>query len=113
MEIGSPLLAVPGTAACSCVHSPPGSSIPIPGLQATSDVLQFMAVNGQPVRLLKIVICRVPTAFGMYRDFSVIALFDMVVAVLEGAHSRWTVLDNQFSVFNYAMQLCTRRLCLL
>ena len=87
--------------------------LPIPGLQATSDVLEFRAVNGQPVRLLKIVICQVPTASGMYRDFSVIALFDMVVAVLEGAHSRWTVLDNQFSVFNYAMQLCTRRLCLL
>jgi hypothetical protein len=46
--------------------------------------------------LLKVVICQVPTAYGNYTDFKLIALFDRGVAYLcGGADCRWTLLPSK------------------
>ena len=77
--------------------------IPLPAIfdfEATPEVLKFIAA-GQPTNLLKIAICRVPTTAGNYKDFSVLAIFDTVIAFLDGSHGMWMVLENQFSMFSY------------
>ncbi|KAK1645081.1 hypothetical protein QYE76_062886 [Lolium multiflorum] len=75
-----------------------GRRIPLPPIsefKSTPDKLVFES-NDQHLQLLKIAICRVPTAASNYTSFSVLAIFNAAIAVLHCASSRWTVLDNQF-----------------
>ena len=72
----------------------------IPYFEATPDRFVFMS-KGQPVKLLKIAICQVPTAASNFTCFSLLAVFDLTIAVLHCASSTWTVLENQFSTFCY------------
>ena len=49
------------------------------------------------MKLMKIVIYKVPTADKGYEDFSLIAIFDHAIAVLNGIDLYgWTILKNQF-----------------
>ena len=81
-----------------------GRRIPLPPIRefkSTPDKLVFES-NDQHLQLLKIAICRVPTAASNYTSFSVLAIFNAAIAVLHCASSRWTVLDNQFLAFGYS-----------
>ncbi|KAK1579913.1 hypothetical protein QYE76_016802 [Lolium multiflorum] len=81
-----------------------GRRIPLPPIsefKSTPDKLVFES-NDQHLQLLKIAICRVPTAASNYTSFSVLAIFNAAIAVLHCASSRWTVLDNQFLAYGYS-----------
>ena len=53
--------------------------------------------EGLTLKLQKIVICKVPTADKGYEDFSLIAIFDHAIAILNGIDLYgWTILRNQF-----------------
>ena len=74
---------------------------PIEGFDETDNALLFHEVGeeeeGVTLKLQKIVICKVPTADKGYEDFSLIAIFDHAIAVLNGiALYGWTILKNQF-----------------
>ena len=45
----------------------------------------------------KINICQVPTSAGGYKDFSLVAVFDLRIALLQGADTRWTLLTEHQS----------------
>jgi hypothetical protein len=75
--------------------------IPLPsicGFEPTPKKHEFTA-NGHLLHLLKIVVCRVLTTAGNYKNFSLLAIFDSSIAILHG--STWTVLENQFNMFFY------------
>ena len=77
--------------------------IPLPTMfefEATDDEFVFKS-DTHNVRLLKIAICQVTTAVGKYKNFSLLAVFDSAIAILEGAYGSWTVLNNQFTMFSY------------
>ncbi|KAK1668231.1 hypothetical protein QYE76_056390 [Lolium multiflorum] len=81
-----------------------GRRIPLPPIsefKSTPDKLVFES-NDQHLQLLKIAICRVPTAASNYTSFSVLAIFNAAIAVLHCPSSRWTVLDNQFLAYGYS-----------
>jgi hypothetical protein len=77
--------------------------IPLPSVtqfEATKSSLAFME-DDHPLTLQKIVICDVPTTAGEYTDFSLVAVFDYKIFVLEGnAPNGWIVLENQFEHFS-------------
>ena len=67
--------------------------IPLPAIlefEATDKDFEFIDVDGQQVRLLKIAICEVPTTAGKYKDFSILAIFDSSIAALHGPYCSWT-----------------------
>ena len=81
--------------------------IPLPVIlefEATDNDIEFIGADGQHVHLLKIAICQVPTAAGGYKDFSLVAVFDIRVALLYGADSEWIVLTEPKShiFYNYS-----------
>lgn len=74
---------------------------PLPGVEATDSPLTFTDRGGY-LELQKISICQVPTAAGLYNDYSLVAIFDFKIAVLQSYFSEWVVLENQFQdYFSY------------
>ena len=66
--------------------------LPVVPLQATKYPNIFLLDNGFSAVLQKIVICQVPTAAWGYKDFSLVTVFDLRIAVLRGDDDGWKVL---------------------
>lgn len=78
--------------------------IPLPVPFETTHIPNIYHHNLRAIIFHKIYICQVPTAAGGYKDFSLVAVFDIRVALLCGADSVWTVLTEPKShiFYNYS-----------
>jgi hypothetical protein len=73
--------------------------IPLPSVMQfkTNESSLVFAKDDHPLTLQKIVICDVPTTAREYTDFSLIAVIDYKIALLErNAPNGWIVIENQF-----------------
>jgi hypothetical protein len=78
--------------------------IPLPVPFETTHIPNIYHHNLRAIIFHKIYICQVPTAAGGYKNFSLVAVFDIRVALLCGEDSGWTVLTEPKShiFYNYS-----------
>jgi len=58
--------------------------------------------NGFAIVLQKIAICKVPIAVGRYKDFCLLAVFDVKIALFLGDGDGWTILCPHQSLAYYS-----------